>query len=130
MILQTTLSLAAAAVIINVWLLARVARLRINDKVLHGDGGHPLLAQRMRAQANFIEHAPLFLVLVAAVEMSGRGGTWLAITGSLFMLARVAHGFGMDRTGTNALRAGGFLVTVLAEIVVAVAAVLIALGRV
>jgi uncharacterized membrane protein YecN with MAPEG domain len=129
MILQTTLSLAAAAIIINLWLMTRIGRLRMTGKVMHGDGGHPLLGQRMRAQANFIEHAPLFLVLVAAIELTGRGGTWLAVVGSVFMLARVAHGFGMDRTDVNPLRGGGILVTVLAEIGLAVMAVLIALGR-
>lgn len=129
MILQTTLSLAAAAVIINLWLMTRIGRLRMSAKVMHGDGGHPLLTQRMRAQANFIEHAPLFLVLVAAIELTGRGDTWLAVVGSIFMLGRVAHGFGMDRTDTNALRGGGILVTVLAELGLAVMAVLIALGR-
>lgn len=129
MILQTTLSLAAAAVVINVWLMTRIGRLRMSAKVMHGDGGHPLLTQRMRAQSNFIEHTPLFLVLVAAVEMTGRGGTWLAVVGSIFMLARVAHGFGMDRTDVNPFRAGGILVTVLAQIGLAVVAVLIALGQ-
>lgn len=129
MILQTTLSLAAAAVIINLWLMTRISRLRMSAKVMHGDGGNPMLTQRMRAQANFIEHAPLFLVLTAAIELTGRGGTWLAVVGSLFMLARVAHGFGMDRTTVNPFRAGGILVTLLAEVGLAVMAVLIALGR-
>lgn len=128
MILQTTLSLAAAAIVINVWLMTRIGRLRMTVKVMHGDGGHPLLTRRMRAQANFIEHAPLFLVLVAVIEMTGRGGTWLAIVGSIFMLARVAHGFGMDRSDMNPFRFAGIGVTVLAEIGLAIVAVLIALG--
>lgn len=130
MILQTTLSLAAAAIIINLWLMVRIGRMRIGQGVLHGDGGNPLLLQRMRAQANFIEHAPLFLILTAAIELTGKGQTWLAVVGSLFMLARVAHGFGMDHTKSNALRAGGIIVTVLLEVGLAVVAVLIALGRI
>ena len=129
MILQTTLSLAAAAAIINIWLMTRIGRMRIGEKVMHGDGGNPLLLKRMRAQANFIEHAPLFLVLVAAIELTGRGGTWLAGVGSIFMLARVTHGFGMDSDKPNVLRAGGIMITMLAEIGLAVMAVLIALGR-
>jgi len=129
MILQTTLSLAAAAAIINIWLMTRIGRMRIGEKVMHGDGGNPLLLKRMRAQANFIEHAPLFLVLVAAIELTGRGGTWLAVVGSIFMLARVAHGFGMDSDKPNVLRAGGIMITMLAEIGLAVMAVLIAVGR-
>lgn len=129
MILQTTLCLAAAAVLINFWHFVRVVRLRTSLKVVHGDGGHPALMQRMRAQANFIENAPIFLVLVAAVEISGKGGTWLAIVGSLFMAARMLHAIGMDRTGANPMRAIGMLATLACQLGLAVVAVLIALGR-
>lgn len=127
--LQTTLTLAAAATIINLWLVVRISRMRLSLKVMHGDGDHPALLHRMRAQANFIEHAPLFLILVAAIEMTGKGETWLAIVGALFMLARVAHAFGMDRDAPNPLRAGGIAVTLLMELGLAVVAILIALGR-
>ena len=61
--------------------------------------------------------------------MTGKGGTWLAIVGAVFMLARVAHAFGMDNPNPNALRGGGMLVTLLVEIGLAVIALLIALGR-
>jgi len=128
-ILQTTLSLAAAATIINVWLVVRISRMRLSLKVMHGHGDNPQLLQRMRAQANFIEHTPLFLILVAAIELTGKGQSWLAIVGSLFMLARLAHAFGMDRDTPNPLRAGGIAVTLLAELGLAIVAVLIALGR-
>jgi uncharacterized membrane protein YecN with MAPEG domain len=129
MILQTTLSLAAAAVIINVWLVIRISRMRLSLKVLHGDGDNPVLLRRMRAQANFIEHTPLFLILLAAIEMTGKGHSWLSIVGSLFMLARVAHAFGMDRDSSNLPRAAGIAITLLAEVALAIVAVLIALGR-
>jgi hypothetical protein len=129
-ILQTTLSLAAAAIIINVWLVVRISRMRLTLKVMHGDGDNPQLLHRMRAQANFIEHAPLFLILLAAIEMTGKGHSWLAIVGSVFMLARVAHAFGMDRDAPNPLRAGGIALTLLTELGLAVVAVLIALGRI
>jgi uncharacterized membrane protein YecN with MAPEG domain len=130
MILQTTLSLAAAAAVINLWLSVRVAQLRIGRKVLHGDGGHPLLLQRMRAQANFVEYTPFVLILIAAIELTGKGGRWLAVVGSLYMLARVLHGFGMDRNSPNPLRAIGFVVTALTLIGLSAVAVLIALGRI
>jgi uncharacterized membrane protein YecN with MAPEG domain len=61
--------------------------------------------------------------------MSGKGGTWLAIAGSLFMLGRVAHAFGMDIDRPNPLRIVGVLLTVLTLLGFAVVAVLIALGR-
>lgn len=128
MILQTTLSLAAAAAIINFWLMTRVGRMRHATKILHGDGGNEMLTRRMRAQANFIENTPFVLILVALIEMTGKAGTWLAVAGSIYMLARVAHAFGMDRADVNALRGIGIGVTILTLLGLAVVAVLIALG--
>ncbi|KHK91638.1 MAPEG family protein [Novosphingobium malaysiense] len=129
MILQTTLSLAAAAAIINIWLAFRAGKMRMNTKIMHGDGGNPMLLQRMRAQANFVENTPFVLILVAAIEMTGKGGTWLAIVGSVYLLARLSHAFGMDKSEANPLRAVGFLVTALTLVGLAAVAVLIALGR-
>jgi uncharacterized membrane protein YecN with MAPEG domain len=130
MILQTTLSLAAAAVAINAWLFVRCGQVRFRKKILHGDGGDPLMQRRVRAHANFIEHAPIYLILSGLIEMSGKGGSWLAIVGAVFMLARVGHVFGMDLDRPNPARAGGIFVSLFAEIGLAVVAVLIALGRI
>lgn len=129
MILQTTLSLAAAAAIINIWIMIRVTSLRLSAKVIHGDGGNAPLLQRMRAHANFVENVPLALILIAVIEMTGKGGTWLAVVGAVFMLARVAHVIGMDRTGPNPFRAAGTMITMLTHLGLAVMAVLIALGK-
>ena len=76
MILQTTLSLAAAAAIINIWISMRIGKVRMADRVIHGDGGNALLQQRMRAHLNFIENTPLALLLIAVIELSGKGGQW------------------------------------------------------
>lgn len=129
MILQTTLTIGAAAALLNLWFFQRIVRMRVQGRIVHGDGGNSLMLQRMRAHANFTEHAPLFLVLVAAVELSGEGGRWLAILGAVFMLARLAHAIGMDNARPNPARAVGMVVTIGAELVLAVIAVLIALAR-
>lgn len=129
MILTTTLSAAAAAAIINIWLMLRCGQIRVSAKVSHGDGGNTLLARRMRAHSNFIESAPLVLILIGAIELTGKGGTWLALVAAAYLLARVAHPFGIDRDGANALRAGGTMVTMLTLIGLAAVAVLISLGK-
>ncbi|QSR18715.1 MAPEG family protein [Novosphingobium sp. KA1] len=129
MILQTTLCLAAAAAVITFWHIARIGQLRMREKVLFGDGGHDLLSRRMRAQLNFVESTPFVLILVAAIEMTGKAGPWLAIVGAVFMLGRVSHGLGMDIPKPNLLRMAGVLVTVLTLLGLSVMAVLIALGR-
>ncbi len=130
MILQTTLCLAAAAAVINLWLGMRCGKLRHAHNISHGDGGNPALMQRMRAHANFGENTPLALILLGLVEAAGKGGTWLAIIGGIFMLGRVAHGLGMDVSeGSSPLRMFGTLSSMLILLILAVICVLIALGR-
>ena len=126
--LTTTLALVTAAIFINLWHFIRIVRLRTSEKIIHGDGGNVLLMRRMRAQANFIENVPLTLILIGLIELSGRGGSWLAYAGGVYLLARVAHGFGMDAEGANAARAGGMMLSLLIQVGLGVVGVLILLG--
>jgi len=128
MLLQTTLSLAAAAAIINLWLSMRCGQVRMQEKILIGDGGNERLTARMRAHANFIENTPLVLVLIAGIELTGKGMPWVAYLGALFMLGRVSHGLGMDRNYPNPLRIFGTISAMVTLLVLAIYAVLIALG--
>jgi uncharacterized membrane protein YecN with MAPEG domain len=111
MTLPITLTIAGAAVLINVWLGLRVSRLRIRDKVSLGDAGNERIHCRMRAQANFIEYTPLFLILLGLIELSRGSPAWLWGVAILYVLARLAHPFGMERPAPNPLRAGGMMVT-------------------
>lgn len=124
MLLPATLSMAAAAAIINIWLSLRIGKVRMGEKIIHGDGGNGLLMRRMRAQSNFIENAPLALILVAAIEIAGKGGVWLAPVAAIFILGRIAHGFGMDNPKPNPFRAAGALCTMLVLLGLAIVAVL------
>ena len=109
--LPITLTIAGACALISIWLGLRVSRLRIRHKVSIGDGDNPLVRTRMRAHANFAEYAPLFLILLALIELARGSQTWLWGAAILFVLARLAHPFGMDRPAPNALRAGSIFVT-------------------
>lgn len=129
MLLPTTLSLAAAAAIINLWISIRIGTLRGAEKIMYGDGGNEALLRRMRAHANFAENTPLVLILIGVIEITGKGGTWLAIVGAIFMLGRVGHPIGMDGGKLQPLRSIGAAVTMLTQLGLAVVAVLIALGR-
>ncbi len=114
MILPITLTAAGAAALINLWLAVRVGQKRIAGKVSIGDGGHPPLIARMRAHANFTEYTPYFLILVALIEMASGTSTWLWLVVGVFLLARVAHGIGMDVVeGQSKLRGIGILATML-----------------
>lgn len=126
MLLPTTLCMAAAAAVLNIWLGMRIGQIRHKEKISVGDGGSEFLLRRMRAQANFIENTPLTLLLVAAIEMTGKGGAWLAPVAAVFMLGRVLHGIGMD----GKFGAGRMIGTATAQLIqlgLAIVAVLIAL---
>jgi hypothetical protein len=109
--LPITLTIAAAAALINVWLGFRVSQLRLRDKVSVGDAGNERLRCRMRAHSNYIEYTPIFLILLALVELAVGPKTWLWGVGIAYILARLAHPFGMERPAPNPLRAGGIIVT-------------------
>ena len=126
MLLPTTLCLTAAALLINFWLGMRCGQIRTKDKIGIGTGGNDLLERRMRAQLNFIEQTPLTLLGVGLIEAAGKGGLWLAPLGAIFLLGRVAHGFGMDgnfKPGRAIGMVTGFALQ-LAVVVVAVYTVL------
>lgn len=127
MLLPTTLSMAAAAALINFWLALRCGQVRGKEGISIGTGGSDLMERRMRAQLNFAENTPWVLALIAGIELAGKGGQWLAIVGGVFMLGRVAHGLGMDPDGLAKGRMIGTMTTMLAQIGLAIVAVLIVL---
>lgn len=129
MLLPTTLCLTAAALVINFWLGVRVSKLRYALGVSVGDGGQEPLIRRMRAQANFLENTPLTLILIAAVELAGKGSVWLAAAGGVFVLGRVAHAIGMDGK-FKAGRPIGMLTTYLLQLALIVVAVLASVGKI
>ncbi len=125
--LPVTLAAAAAAAILNIWLSIRIGQVRNATQVFVGDGGNEQVQRRMRAQLNFVENTAFVLILVAAIELSGRGGTWLAYVAGIYMLGRVAHGFGMDGGSLSKGRFIGTIITLLTQLGLAVAATLVVL---
>lgn len=123
MFLPITLTMAAAAALINTWLAIRIGQVRTAEKISIGDGGSERLTRRMRAQANFVENAPFVVLLIAALELALGSATWLWAVGILFMLGRLAHGLGMDGGSLGSGRTIGTLITLLAQIGLAGAAI-------
>jgi hypothetical protein len=124
--LPVSLTFAGALALLNLFLAYRVSRVRLATGASHGDGGHPQLASRMRAHANFVEYAPFVLLLIALLELAGRPRAILWWVGAAFVAARIAHAFGMERPAPNPLRAGGILVTWLALAGLAIWAIVVA----
>ena len=128
MILPVTLSMFAAAAIMAMWLGIRVGRVRVKERISHGDGGNALLGRRMRAQLNYVEYTPFVLLLIGAIELSGRGAPWLPFVAGAYIVARVLHAFGMDDEVGDWKRGVGIAVTMLALLGLGIYAALIAAG--
>ncbi len=127
-LLTVTLSTAAAAAILNIWLMLRVGAVRQAEKISIGHEDNENLIRRMRAQANFVENAPFVLILIGAIELSGSGEPWLAWVAGLFIIGRIAHGFGMDGGSLQLGRLIGTLVSMLTLLGLGIVAALIAGG--
>ena len=128
MILPVTLTAAAAAAILSIWLMIRVGQVRTSEKVSVGDGGNESIIRRMRAQANFVESAPFVLALLAVIELSGKGGVWLPYVAGIYFIGRILHAFGMEENGFGKGRFIGTIVTLLTLLGLAIVASLIAMG--
>ena len=111
--LSITLTIAAAAALINMWLIIRCGQARTSEKVSVGDGGNEFVIRRMRAHANFIESAPIVLILIGALEATGGTSNWLWLVGIVYTLGRLAHALGMDGGALAKGRTVGTLITML-----------------
>ena len=127
-VLPVTLAAAAAAAVLNIWLGLRIGSLRTALKISVGDGGSEPLQRRMRAQLNYVENTGFVLVLIAAIELAGKGSWWLAYVAAAYFLGRVAHGFGMDGGSLKTGRMVGTILTLLIQLGLAVVAALVAAG--
>ncbi len=126
--LPVTLAAAAAAAVLNIWLGIRIGALRTALQISVGDGGNEALQRRMRAQLNYVENTAFVVLLIAAIELAGKGSEWLAYVAAAYFLGRVAHGFGMDGGKAQIGRMIGTIVTLLVQLGLAVVAVLVVTG--
>lgn len=122
--ISITLTIAAAAALLNLWLMMRCGKARMSGKISVGDGGDEFLIRRMRAHANFIESAPIVLILIAALEVSGGTANWLWAVGITYIIGRIAHAFGMDGGAIEKARMVGTLITMLTLLGLAVMALI------
>lgn len=111
--LPVTLTIAAGAALVNIWLMMRCGQARTKESVSIGDGGSEFVIRRMRAHANFVESAPFVLVLIAALEATGGTNNWLWGLGIVYIVGRLAHGLGMDGGALGKGRMVGTLTSML-----------------
>ncbi|MBL9071556.1 MAG: MAPEG family protein [Sphingopyxis sp.] len=120
-ILPISLTIAAGAALLNLWLSIRVGRVRTKEKVFIGDGGNDALTRRMRAHANFVENTAFVLILLALVELGIGSSFWLWGVGALYLVGRILHALGMDGMGWG--RMAGTIITMLTQLGLAITAV-------
>jgi len=113
-ILPISLTMAAGAAILNIWLMMRVGRVRGQEKVSIGDGGNDRVIRRMRAHSNFVENTAVVLILLALIELATGPTTWLWAVGALYLVGRILHAIGMD--GMMWGRMTGTVITMLTQL--------------
>ena len=70
------------------------------------------LDRAIRGHGNLIEYAPLFLILMLALELSDASKYWLYFNGSIFTMGRLMHGVVFAFMKPNPfMRIGGMILT-------------------
>jgi uncharacterized protein len=92
-----------AVLLVVLSVLVSLRRAQLN--AVFGDAGDTVLRRRIRAHGNFVEYAPLAVMVVGLVEYQG-AARWLAISlGATFVFSRMLHAIGMLYTSTPVARA-------------------------
>jgi uncharacterized membrane protein YecN with MAPEG domain len=108
--LPVTSVTAAIAALMLIALSVPVSLRRAKVKALSGDAGDATLQRLIRAQGNFIEYAPMGLILLALVEVGVTPAGLLWTIGMLLIIGRGLHALGMIR-GSLVVKGLGMLGT-------------------
>jgi uncharacterized protein len=116
--LPATAALCAAILgLLGAVLTINVIVNRVKTKVDTGDGGIAALAQAIRAQGNFVEQAPLALIVIGFAEAAGARAAVVWALAGLLVASRLASAYALSRSlGQSPLRqfGGGTSILVLA----------------
>jgi uncharacterized protein len=126
-LLPVTLLYAGLLGILMMLLVLRISLIRHGRHIAFGDGGDVELSSRIRVFGNFIEYAPMLLILMGVLELGGAAPLFLHGLGIIFLAARVLHALGLhaadfspSRMRLRALGAGLSMLCVLAASLAAV----------
>ncbi|QSX33398.1 MAPEG family protein [Shewanella avicenniae] len=104
---------AALSGLLLLGLSALVVLVRVKKNVGIGDGQQPSLIAAIRAQGNYVEYAPMVLLLLALAEVAKFEPMWLHILGIVWLVGRLLHAYGMVKAegGVHLGRLVGILST-------------------
>ena len=113
---------AALLGILGTALTANVIINRVRSGIQTGDGGVARLAQAIRAQGNFVEQAPLTLIIIAVAAAVGARPLVIEILAAVLVVARLLSAYALNRSlGPSQLRqfsaVASMLLTVAASLV-------------
>ena len=129
MAIPVTAMLTALCGLLLVGLAMRISMLRMRHQVAFGDGGNAELMRAIRVHANTAEHAPIFILLALAWELT-RGPTgFLVVVVTLFVFARIGFAAAILGRGLHPLRMVTALLTYLTQAVLAGALLVSALAH-
>ncbi len=89
---------AAALGLLGAALTANVIINRGRAKATAGDGGAPALAQAIRAHGNFVEQAPLALLIIVLAEAAGARPLAIQLLGAALVLSRLVLAYALNKT--------------------------------
>ena len=116
---------AALQAFLAIALVVPIGQLRTKTNVSLGAGGNPQLETAIRRHANWTEHVPFALLLLALLELNGGSAGLLHALGATLLVARVLHPLGLDAQNMRSpLRGIGALGTLLVTLVAAIALLL------
>ncbi|MFN3196955.1 MAG: MAPEG family protein [Bradymonadia bacterium] len=98
-------------------LTAKVILGRRGHGVSLGDGEHKSLRKAIRAHGNCAEYAPFSLLLMVSLESQGGAAWQLHLLGSLLLVGRAVHAYGLTRPHeVNSMRIVGMVMTLMSII--------------
>lgn len=117
MIMELPIVTALAAgflAIMQALLMVAVGNRRRASSISVGDGGDEDLLLLMRRHGNFVENAPMVLILMALLEVLGVSQSLVMGFAGLFVVTRISHAISMSSAnGPIALRVVGALGTLI-----------------
>ncbi|HEY4370535.1 MAG TPA: MAPEG family protein [Burkholderiales bacterium] len=112
---------AALLGLLGALLTVRVILYRGRFRAGEGDGGQAPLRRAIRAHGNFIEHAPLAMLLIVLAEGLAALPLVIHVLGVLLLIGRLASAWQLSRSlGPGALRGVGAAATLIVTIAAAV----------
>jgi uncharacterized protein len=117
MAIPVTATLTAFCGLLMVGLATRISMLRMRHKVAFGDGGNTELMRAIRVHANTAEHAPIFILLALAYELTAGSTFLLIVMATLFAAARIGFTVALLGRGLHRLRMAGALFTYASQFV-------------